>query len=543
MDHQFYFRILFCLIIGSQLISGCETPNWDLDRVDFVTLKIESLDLTRFDEATFTASVQNLKHGRLDEVGFVWSREVEAPSLSQFEGITRLGSKDTNDKFSGNIEGLLSSQLYHVVAFAQQGDRTFYSDPMDLSTSVAAVTTLSYSYAGTRTISLSGSLGGFDKGIKALEHGFCWSLSNPQPTLEDATAYLGNKNESDEKTFSHLAENVLQSNRLYFRAFGIFLGNAGLDTVFGDVITFNEPLWDVWEEGPYLGPDFGRSLSVSFIIDNKVYIGLGTRGRNIYAFRKDFKVFDPNGSPQWETVDDYPGGARFGSFSFVLNGVAYVGGGRDDSFRFKDDFYRFDPQQPSGSQWTKMASLPNYGSEDGSAFALNNVGYLIEGFTAYGETDEIWRYLPDSGTGQWERASTRAPSSPRRAASVMIIQGEVYWGLGQNSNEYFNDFYKFDGNTWTRLSDFPGAARAHAAGVGVDDPNGVGYVGFGENSVRYHKDLWAYDTGTNSWTQKADNPFTIISQGAAFHINKRIFFYTGKNYANDVSEIFIYKLP
>jgi len=74
-------------------------------------------------------------------------------------------------------------------------------------------------------------------------------------------------------------------------------------------------------------------------------------------------------------------------------------------------------------------------------------------------------------------------------------------GVGQDS--YVKDFYRYDpiNDSWTKLADFPGAARGFSYAV---TNNGKAYVGFGISSTnQYLNDLWEYDPITNSWKQLA----------------------------------------
>jgi len=65
----------------------------------------------------------------------------------------------------------------------------------------------------------------------------------------------------------------------------------------------------------------------------------------------------------------------------------------------------------------------------------------------------------------------------------------------------------FSQGTWVRKADFGGTARhsTTAFSIGNKGYMGLGYDGGGT------KDFWEYDPGSDTWTQKADYPFTVYS--------------------------------
>ncbi len=75
-------------------------------------------------------------------------------------------------------------------------------------------------------------------------------------------------------------------------------------------------------------------------------------------------------------------------------------------------------------------------------------------------------------------------------------------GMGYNySQEYFNDFWKYDpvADTWTQVADYPGNKRAYAPSFVIND---YGFAGTGYDGA-LKDDFYRYDYVNNSWSPVA----------------------------------------
>ncbi|MBS1503865.1 MAG: hypothetical protein JST32_17480, partial [Bacteroidetes bacterium] len=155
----------------------------------------------------------------------------------------------------------------------------------------------------------------------------------------------------------------------------------------------------------------------------------------------------------WTMLSPFSGGATAGSFSFTLNGKAYLVGGQQINTMWEYD--------ASSDKWTQKASYPGLGQQFLSGFTINNKAYVGLGFGYDPATQHV-----------------------------------------QHS-----DFYSYDpiSDTWTRIADFAGGERYGAFGFAI---NNQGYVGAGAtaNSDRIYFDMWKYDPASNSWSPAADYP-------------------------------------
>ena len=280
-----------------------------------------------------------------------------------------------------------------------------------------------------------------------------------------------------------------------------------------------------------------RCGASSFTMDGKGYLCCGYRGSN-RDLLKDCWAYDiENGkgyvttgaikdepdyladtweydpaSDTWTQKDDFAGGMRCGAIGFAVGGYGYVGTGFDDNYL--KDFYRFDPNAAAGSQWQIVNGFEGGKRVYGLAFVIDDVAYV---------------------------------------------------GFGENNNTYVEDFYSFDGTTWTRLRDIADTnddedydddyaiARSSTVAFVID---GKGYVATGDrNGVT--SDYWMYDPEQDLWYGDADDDYTPLtsvhystggssrSQAVGFSTGTRGFVLTGQSgnsYFDDVYELLPYEL-
>lgn len=95
-----------------------------------------------------------------------------------------------------------------------------------------------------------------------------------------------------------------------------------------------------------------------------------------------------------------------------------------------------------------------------TAFTLDGKAYVLGGRTANRDTylNDCWQYDPANDT--W----TQLPDPPFRGrvnAAAITVGNIAYYGLGYRGPDvyrdscYLTDWWTFDGDTWTRLPDFP----------------------------------------------------------------------------------------
>lgn len=253
----------------------------------------------------------------------------------------------------------------------------------------------------------------------------------------------------------------------------------------------------------------GRHQAASFALNGKGYVSTGHQ-RNEPDYLADTWEYDPSANV-WTRKDDFAGGMRWGALGFAVGGYGYVGTGYDDNWL--KDFYRFDPDAAEGSQWTIVNGFPGYKREGGTAFVIDDVAYIC---------------------------------------------------LGGNNSSLVNDFWKFDGETWTQLRDIADTnddedydddyaiMRYYAVSFVID---GKGYIATGgSSSGTVSADYWMYDPQTDLWYGDSDDDFTPLTEAtsggssrsgaAAFSDGTRAFVltgYSGTTYFDDVYELLPYE--
>jgi N-acetylneuraminic acid mutarotase len=207
-----------------------------------------------------------------------------------------------------------------------------------------------------------------------------------------------------------------------------------------------DPSTDAWtKKGDFTAP---RDQPIYFTIGEKGYMGTGNNPPSAPTNTKDFWEYDPN-MDKWTLKAEVPALARCRSFSFVINGKGYLGGGEDNSIRKLNDFYEYDPTK---NEWAKKANLTeNIARSRG--FSVNNLGYLIGGLIgttgAENSSNNVYQYNPSTDT--WTSVSNLASDNDTQKGRfypiVATIQNKAYiggggYGDGGNPSNK-KDFYEY----------------------------------------------------------------------------------------------------
>ena len=263
-------------------------------------------------------------------------------------------------------------------------------------------------------------------------------------------------------------------NRVYF-GLGHYNG-AGPNILFDDWWEY-DPSTNSWtQKADYLGGLMYHATG--FTIDGIGYVGTG---RDVSAsVVKTFYAYDPV-TNTWQQKATYPGAGRRGGVGFAINGFGYIGTGS-----YYSDFYKYDPTLDS---WTAIAPMPTAGRISAVGFDLNGYGYVGTGSTSGAQRD-FWRYDPN--TNQWMQMADVGPT-PRQEASGFAVLGKGYILTGDDfsSGNNFGDMWEYNPlmNTWTQIEDFPGTARRYLSSVTLGN---VAYSGLGTSGTNFN-DFWSYD--------------------------------------------------
>lgn len=286
------------------------------------------------------------------------------------------------------------------------------------------------------------------------------------------------------------------------------------------------------------GVDDARHHPVTFSIDGYGYLLTGTvRGEE----QNDFMRYNPE-TDTWESLPDFPGGARSFSYGTSRGKKAYVGFGGFNGNSL-NDFWEYDSET---EEWTQLADCPCAGRYHPAFVQLEGKIFVGMGNNSRNLND-WWEYDIPSNT--WTEKDD-LPGPPRHHPFYFGIDSIAYVGFGHGNTitsgvpEIYNDFYQFDPSTdeWTRLNDFPGEARV--AGTQFDF-NGKGYVLSGDgddHSFMEEGELWEYTPESDTWTQLESHPGSSRWAPGNFVIDNFVYFMCGLSTVRMESDMMRFEL-
>jgi N-acetylneuraminic acid mutarotase len=234
----------------------------------------------------------------------------------------------------------------------------------------------------------------------------------------------------------------------------------------------------------------------------------------------------------WTQQGSFPGGARYGAFSFTIGEKGYLGGGGNDQGVIFSDLWEYDP---STDHWTKKADFPGGSIQFPAAFSIGQQGYVCTGIRgSYSWRQDMWAY--DASSDSWRQLAD-FPGGYRYTAVGMRIGNKGYVGTGNYRSgpwvpaTYLNDWWEFDpvSETWLQRANVPERGRCNATGMGLNDK---GYVGAG---VYYYdtrlSDWWEFDPMTNQWSRKADIPGLPRYSANSFTNHNQVYVASGYYYS------------
>lgn len=215
----------------------------------------------------------------------------------------------------------------------------------------------------------------------------------------------------------------------------------------------------------------------------------------------------------WGTLSDLPfvDGIMYPQ-GFAINGKGYVCGGRTfDSRGNSLPFYQLWELDTATRVWTRKADVP-VDVAQGASFVLGNDAYVVS-------RNAVYRY--DQPGNSWTRLAD-FPGAARFQGNSCAINGKGYLGLGIDAYTavLYNDWWEYDpaADHWTRKTNFAGGTRMSSFSFAVDTK---GYVCAGEkvsgSTVSYPGDCWQYDPVANTWLQRANMPTSHLLGGAGLN--------------------------
>ena len=249
-----------------------------------------------------------------------------------------------------------------------------------------------------------------------------------------------------------------------------------------------------------------RFCAVAETVGEKIYAGLGYNSNGFFTVTDDWYEYDV-ATNKWTKKQSFPTDARANAISFSINGKIYVGLGtnynRADKVQTYTDFFEYDP---ATDKWTAKADFPTAGRDQPVFFTIANKGYVGTGNTnpssATSVKSDFWEY--DPATNKWS-AKADFPSTSRCRALGFAIGNKGYLGGGEDSNvSKLSDFFEYDPttNSWKQKSPIS-VAVSRSRGFAF---NGIGYVvgGLLGTGNTISNAVYKFDPTANEWTKTSE---------------------------------------
>ena len=255
-------------------------------------------------------------------------------------------------------------------------------------------------------------------------------------------------------------------------------------------------------KAPFAGG--GRKVAAAFTIGSKVYVGTGVLGTSYY---RDFWEYDTQ-TDTWTQKALYGGTPRVSSSAFSIGSVGFLGLGQQANGTGGAVLFAYDRV---ANAWVQFSSFPlANGRYEAATFVANNRAYIVGGTDGRFNYRDCWEFNALNDT--WTQRADFGGSA-RSYPSAFSIGGDGYVGLGASTGRFF-DMWRYTpaSNTWTRRADFPGGGRSAAVGFAL---GGRGYFGSGFNGNAVYRDFWEYNPTADSWTQRAPFGGVAFNAGVA----------------------------
>ncbi|MFM2117838.1 MAG: hypothetical protein RL316_1028 [Bacteroidota bacterium] len=253
-----------------------------------------------------------------------------------------------------------------------------------------------------------------------------------------------------------------------------------------------------------------RQRGVGFSLGDKGYVigGAVSATSAISGTATASMIIYDSQTDSWSSGPDFPGGAIYYPFVFVISNVAYVGDYGTNAF------YAFD-----GTSWTRKANRPMPTPNCfyyPVCFQLNGIGYVGNGYNSNGpanlNTSVMYTYNPSTNT--WDGGTlTNVPAL--NSSTVFLHGGKAYicGGHELSSNTNQNKLWEWDPatNTATQKTSHPYSYVLNTRGVSFATK---GIIACGSGS--YTRNDW-YDFATDTWSTSTAVP-TGASSAAYFTI-------------------------
>ncbi len=272
----------------------------------------------------------------------------------------------------------------------------------------------------------------------------------------------------------------------------VALGRSGLYAgAVNDVWEFN-PENNSWQQKKNF-PGTARVRATAAVVADKAYVGMGfDPSEGIFstnAYLNDWWMYDPK-TDEWTKKNIFPGAGRISNFTFVFNGLIYIGSGYQGLY-FTNEFFSYNPENNS---WRKLKDIPAEARSGPVACTNGERIFFGTGFDIF-DVNDWWEYIPK--TDEWEKKRS-LPDSGRENAVALNVNGRLFVATGRNfGGEHTGGHLKSDileynplKNRWYKRGNLPAKGRDNAVAFVIGNK---GYIGLGENDLELMNDIWYFE--------------------------------------------------
>lgn len=213
----------------------------------------------------------------------------------------------------------------------------------------------------------------------------------------------------------------------------------------------------------------------------------------------------------WTAIAPVPTQGRDDGLAFSINGLGYLVTGNLNGYAESSKLFQYNP---STDTWSEKAVFPGTARQYSSVFVLNNKAFLVGGYSENGQAlNDVWCYNPF--TDSWTQKND-FPALPRWHASAISIQNEAFFGMGTTLDSTLSDFWKYDyeNDSWRKLANYPGGAQRSVLAIPIQN-KGIFGEGFSTNPVSYSTAWFQFDPKLEKWSSFESFPGGTRSYGTA----------------------------
>ena len=275
-----------------------------------------------------------------------------------------------------------------------------------------------------------------------------------------------------------------------------------------------------------------RATAVSFVIDGYAYIFGGRDSLDNYC--NDMWKYDA-ANDTWEALGATPLKARVNATACVHDGVAYIGlgfnGAYYNSTGYLTDWWSYNPEK---KQWKQLSDFP--GNTTARAISMAGDGELIVGY-GFCYTYERDMYHYDITKDTWTFIDVHLDRNPltfpmRSFGGVgAACQGRFFAGTGfrKHSLSWWGEFHT-EGK-WTKCKDIPNGRTTAACTSTQNFVYVIGGMHWGgvNTTGKVLEDIQQYDPQNNSWRNVGRLPNGGLFNHIAFSIGNQIYVGLGED--------------